>query len=633
MVLATVALALVVGAVFATLLITIEDARSAERGALHSQDVLLAANGLEQRVLDLETGQRGFILTRQTEFLVPWQQARAVLPQEERTLLELVAGDPTQAARARRIVAAARSYINDYSVPLVNAAGRNDPSARTIAATAEGDARINVIRADFAQLLQAERHTSAANARASTGAAHRAYAVAVVGVIASIALLALYAGYLTRAIVRPIRRAATLTGRVAGGDLAVRLPETGVGEIGAWQRAFNVMGASLESSRDELAALADEQAGLRRVATLVAQGASPDDVLAAVAREIGQLLPADYTLIGRYDVDETEITTVGSWNTDGGDSADFPPTTLGVGERTVSARVWQTRRPARTQPEETASVPVGPYSRALGIRSLVGVPISVEGHLWGIVIAACTREEPMADDTEARLGSFTELVSTAIANAEAQAALTASRARIVVTADETRRRFERDLHDGAQQRFVAVALRLRAAQATLPPDSPELVAELDQIVAELTHALDELRNFAQGIHPAILVEGGLRLALRKLVGNSTVPVDLDVQTNGRLPEPVEVAAYYVVSEALTNATKHGHASGVTVRIDAAGDLLRVDIRDDGVGGARFGRGSGLVGLRDRVEALGGTITLESEPAAGTSLSVELPVTEGAGALL
>ena len=439
MVIATVALALVIGAVFATLLLTIEDARSAERSARHAQDVLVAANGLELRVLDLETGQRGFILTRQEQFLVPWQQAVATVPQEGLALLKLVSNDPAQESRVREIVAAAHSYIDDYSVPLIKAAQRDDPSARTIAATAEGDARVNAIRSDFAQLLEAERRTSAATARESTDAAYRAYAGAVVGVGAIIALLALYAGYLMRAIVRPIRRAATLTGRLAGGDLAARLPETGVGEIGALERAFNVMGGSLERGRDELAALAEEQAGLRRVATLVARGASPDDVLAAVASEIGQLLPADYAMVGRYDADGTEFTTVGSWSRDG-DSAGLPAR-LSIGGRNVTALVWQTGRPARIDPDEIASGPVAPYHRALGVRSTVGVPIKVEGRLWGIVIAASSREEPMPDDTETRLGSFTELVSTAIANAEAHAALTASRARIVATADETETAF------------------------------------------------------------------------------------------------------------------------------------------------------------------------------------------------
>jgi signal transduction histidine kinase len=625
MILASVALALVVGAAFAILLFTIAEARNAENSARHSQDVLIAANGLEQRVLDLETGQRGFLLTRQMEFLLPWQQARAALPQEERALLRLVRGDPAQQARVREIIAAARSYVDDYSVPLINAAERGDPAAKTVPATAEGEARVNAMEDDFAQLLEAERRTSEATARAGTDAAHRAYASAVVGIGASIALVALYAGYLTRAIVRPIRRAATLTGRLAGGDLGARLPETGVGEIGALQQAFNAMGASLEQGRDELAALADEQAALRRVATLVAQGASPDDLFAAVASEIGQLLPAEYALVGRYDVNGTGVTTVGNWSRDG-DSSGLS-TTVPVGGRDVIALVRQTGCPARLDADDTASGSVAPYHHPLGIRSTVGVPINVQGRLWGLVVAASTRREPMPDDIETRLGRFTELVSTAIANAAVQAALTASRGRIIVTADETRRRFGRDLHDGAQQLFVAAALRLRLARAAVPPDLPELADELDEAAADLTGAIDELRDFAQGLHPAVLAAGGLRPALRKLARQSAVPVDLDVRTNRRMPERVEVAAYYVVSEALANAAKHGQASTVTVRVEAACDRLRVGIDDDGVGGAQFGRGSGLLGLKDRVEALGGRITLHSEPGVGTSLSVELPLTD------
>lgn len=629
MILASVALALVVGAAFATLLLTIVQARDAETSALHSQDVLIAANGLEQQVLNLETGQRGFLITRQMEFLLPWQQALAALPQQEQTLLRLVTGDPAQQARVHEIIAAARSYVDDYSVPLVNAAERGDPAAKTIPVTAEGEARVNLIEDDFAQLLQAERRTSEATARAGTDAAHRAYTSTAVGIGASIALVALYAGYLTRAIVRPIRRAAALTGRLAGGDLGARLPETGIGEIGALQRAFNAMGASLERGRDELAALADEQTALRRVATLVAQGASPDDLFAAVASQIGELLPADYALIGRYEVNGTEVTTVGTWSRDG-DSSGLPAT-VPLGGRNVSALVWQTGRPARLDPGDTASGSVAPYHQALGIRSAIGVPINVQGNLWGVVVAASTRPEPMPDDTEARLGRFTELVSTAIANAEAQAALTASRARIVVTADETRRRFGRDLHDGAQQLFVAAALRVRMARAAVPPDLPELADALDGAAADLTGAIDELRDFAQGLHPVILVASGLRPALRKLARQSAVPVELDVRTNGRMPERVEVAAYYVVSEALANAAKHGNASAVAVRVEAVCDRLRVGIDDDGVGGARFDRGSGLLGLKDRVEALGGRIALQSVPGAGTSLSVELPLTDDPGA--
>jgi signal transduction histidine kinase len=627
--LATLALATIIGVVFAVLLLTIRDARRAEQGVQHSQEVLLAANGLELRVLDLETGQRGFLLTRQAQFLQPWQTARAAIPRQEAALLQLVKDDPAQAARVRAIISATRSYVNNYSIPLITAAERGDPSAKTIAPTAEGNARMSIIRNEFTQLLSAEHRTSQATDHARATAARRAYLGALVGVGAAIALLVLYAGYLTRAIVDPIRRAAAVTGRIASGDLAARLPEDGMGEIGTLQQSFNMMAGSLERGRDELAALADEQAALRRVATLVAEGAPPDDVLAAVAAGIAEVFPADHAFIARYDVGGAEVTTVGTWSRDG-DSSPLP-VHAGLGGRNVSTLVRETGRPARLNPDEEPSGPLSRYQRALGIRSTVGVPINVGGRLWGVVVAASTSDESMPPDTEAKLESFTGLVSTAIANGESQAALTESRARIVVTADETRRRFERDLHDGAQQRFVTAALRVRQAQAAVPPELPELAAELDEAVEELTRAIDQLRDFAQGVHPTILVQGGLPPALRNLARHAAVPVQLELQTNGRLPEPVEVAAYYVVSEALTNATKHGHASNVTVEVEARPDALLLTVRDDGVGGASFGRGSGLVGLKDRVEALGGRIVVDSEPDAGTALTVELPLRASAGA--
>ncbi|HVN61342.1 MAG TPA: sensor histidine kinase, partial [Gaiellaceae bacterium] len=231
----------------------------------------------------------------------------------------------------------------------------------------------------------------------------------------------------------------------------------------------------------------------------------------------------------------------------------------------------------------------------------------------------------------ARLGRFTELLATAIANAEAQTKLAASRARIVASADETRRRFERDLHDGAQQRLVSLALRLRGAQAAVPPELDELAAELDDVVRGLNIALDELREFARGIHPAILAEGGLVPALKSLARRSALPVDLTIRVDERLSEPIEVAAYYVVSEALANAAKHAQASAVVVGVEVDDAVLRVSVRDDGVGGADFVPGSGLVGLRDRVEALGGRISLESPPGAGTSVEVELPPATDRGA--
>jgi signal transduction histidine kinase len=286
----------------------------------------------------------------------------------------------------------------------------------------------------------------------------------------------------------------------------------------------------------------------------------------------------------------------------------------------VSALVCETGRPARVD-RSADGVSAAPLE--LGIRSAVGAPITVEGRLWGLIAVASAGEEPPPPGTEERLADFTELVATAIANADAQAELTASRARIVASADETRRRIERDLHDGAQQRLISLVLQVRAAQEAVPPDLDALAATLGRIEAELDSALGELREFARGIHPAMLAKGGLGPALKMLARRSAVPVDLDVRTNGRLPEPVEVAAYYIVSEALTNAAKHAHASRVTVDVEAGDGVLGVRVRDDGVGGADFARGSGLVGLRDRVEALGGRIALQSKPGVCTSLSVEL----------
>jgi signal transduction histidine kinase len=214
-------------------------------------------------------------------------------------------------------------------------------------------------------------------------------------------------------------------------------------------------------------------------------------------------------------------------------------------------------------------------------------------------------------------------VATAIANAEAQTEVTASRARIVAAADQARRRIERDLHDGTQQRLVSLTLRLRAVQEAVPP---ELGGQLDEAIADATGALEELSEIARGIHPAILAERGLVAALKTLARRSPIPVDLQVRADERLPEPVEVSAYYVVAEALTNAAKHSRASAVEVEVEVAGEVLRVAVRDDGTGGAGLARGTGLVGLKDRVQALGGRIFLDSRSGAGTSLQAEFPLT-------
>jgi signal transduction histidine kinase len=381
-------------------------------------------------------------------------------------------------------------------------------------------------------------------------------------------------------------------------------------------------------ARVELRGFAEEQAALRRVATLVARAAPPGAVFAAVNAEVGRVLDVDFSVMGRYDQDGA-ATILGIW-TRTGVPVPVPVDRVELGGTNVTTRVFQTRRPARLDDYSGAFGAAADVGHGWGIRSMVGVPISVEARVWGFVIAASSHEEPLPAGTEARLAGFTELVATAIANAEAQAALTASRARIVATADATRRRIERDLHDGAQQHLVSLILRLRTARAAAPAGAGEMVRQLDGVAAGLTGVLDELREIARGIHPAILAEGGLHPALKVLGQRCAVPVRLDIQVAGRLPEQAEIAAYYVVAEALTNTAKHAHATSAEVEVAADGGVLRVHVRDDGRGGARIGHGSGLAGLQDRAEALGGRLSLQSPPGAGTILEVALPLDDPIG---
>jgi signal transduction histidine kinase len=376
-------------------------------------------------------------------------------------------------------------------------------------------------------------------------------------------------------------------------------------------------------SRAELAGLAEEQAALRRVATLVARGVPSQELFAAVTEEAGRLLSVELAALARYD-SGSAVTFVAAWSTaDGsfpGDGTKFP-----LDGEDVPALVSRTGRPVRIDRSADDLSPIRLARAESGLRSVVGTPIVVEGRLWGMIAAGSTAEEPLAPDTEARLAAFTDLLATAIANAESRAELAASRVRIVAAADETRRRIERDLHDGAQQRLVALGLELRAAQAAMPAGLDDLDGELDHVADGLARVQDLLREIARGIHPAILAHGGLGPVLKSLARQSSLPVELDVHGLVRLPERVEVAAYYVISEGLTNAAKHAHASVVHVEAEAVNGALRLGIRDDGAGGADPDRGSGLVGLKDRVETLGGTVTVESPLGAGTSLRVEIPL--------
>jgi signal transduction histidine kinase len=382
-------------------------------------------------------------------------------------------------------------------------------------------------------------------------------------------------------------------------------------------------------SRAELARLADEQAALRRVATLVARGVPPEELFAAVTEEAGRVLSVEYAALSRYEPDRG-VTVVAVWGRTG---HNVPVgNRLIVGGNNVGTLVFETGRPARIDNYADAFGPLGDLARGEGVGAAVGTPIIVEGRLWGVMATYSAPGQPLPADTEARLANFTELLATAIANAESRAALAASRARIVAAADEARRRIERDLHDGIQQRLVSLGLELRAAQVTVPPELGELDGVLARVGDGLAHVFDELREISRGIHPAILSEGGLNPALNTLCRRSAVPAELTLRIERWLPEPVEVAAYYVVSEALTNAAKHARASVVNVELDTDDAILRLTIRDDGVGGADTGQGSGLVGLRDRIEALGGTLEVTSPVGHGTTLLIKVPLEDQSSAV-
>ena len=389
--------------------------------------------------------------------------------------------------------------------------------------------------------------------------------------------------------------------------------------------------ASAEA-REALRRVADEQAALRRVATQVAAAAPPNAVFAGVAEEVGRLLSVDRAYVARYDADDA-VTLVAAWSATGEALPLGTTTQIGgsMSAGTVSARVRETGRPARVDRYEGGA---GSAAFQLGVRTAVGAPITVKSRPWGLIVVASTTDEPPPPETEARLGDFTELVAIAIANADAQAELTASRARIVAAGDQARQRFQRDLHDGAQQQLVSLVLELRMAQAVVPAELNELSAELHHAVTAATDLLDELREIARGIHPAILTEGGLAAALRALARRCPIPVHLDMRVSRPLPEHVEASAYYIVAETLTNVAKHSRASTVSVAAitDTAGGVLHIAVSDDGIGGAHFAAGTGLVGVKDRVEAIGGRIFFDSPLGAGTSLRIDLPLAAPPSAL-
>jgi signal transduction histidine kinase len=375
----------------------------------------------------------------------------------------------------------------------------------------------------------------------------------------------------------------------------------------------------------ELAALAEQQTALRRVATLVAREVSATEVFAAVADEMASCLHLGNATITRFD-DDGALTIVALGRLEPG-LTNIPS----IGQRlslegdNLAVRVLRTGGAARMDSHEDAPGPVSAAIRAMGLRGTVGAPIVVNGQVWGMAALGSSGSEPLPPGTEERIGDFADLLATAIAAATARADLIASRARIVAAADDARRRLERDLHDGAQQRLVSLGLMLRNAENSLPPELHDQKRQLSDICSALSGVSEDLQEISRGIHPAILSKGGLGPALKTLARRSPVHVDLDLTIDRRFAESVEVAAHYVVAEALTNAAKHAQASEVTLSARADDHNLDLSIRDNGVGGADAHNGSGLIGLKDRVEALGGHIEVVSPPGTGTSLHATFPI--------
>jgi signal transduction histidine kinase len=372
-------------------------------------------------------------------------------------------------------------------------------------------------------------------------------------------------------------------------------------------------------ARSEVHRLADQQAALRRVATLVAREPSPEQVFAAVAEELKRLFDARATAVGRLEPDGTMTIAAASGTA---------PDELSVGSRfnpdssLALAEVMRTGRSARVDGYNHAPERIGQLAQRLGIRCSVAVPIIVDGSPWGALGAATEREQFPAD-AEQRMAAFTELAATAISNIQTRSDLAASRARLVAATDDERRRVVRDLHDGAQQRLVHTIITLKLAQQAMENQEDYLSELVSEALEHAEQATGELRDLAHGILPAALTRDGLSAGVAALASRTPVPVEIDVSV-GRLPTPVEATAYFVVAEALTNVAKYARARHATVTARIADGTLVLEVRDDGIGGARAD-GSGLVGLADRLAALDGRLRIESPAGGGTLLAAAIPL--------
>jgi signal transduction histidine kinase len=378
------------------------------------------------------------------------------------------------------------------------------------------------------------------------------------------------------------------------------------------------------ASEEAQRGLATEQAALRRIATLVAGDAKPDRVFEEVTAEAAQTLRASAASLARFDPADT-VMFIGAWSRTG--SLAFPVgSSMTLDGAGVLAAVRETGEPHRIERYDQLAGPMVERVADFGYASAAAAPIKVAGSVWGALVAVDRKDAQFTIGAERRLADFADLVAQSLANADAYRKLAESRARIVEVADDERRRLERNLHDGAQQRLVSLALQLRLIRNTLGRDPEAVESLLTQADDELGQALEELRELARGIHPAMLTAHGLHMALTGLTERAPIPVELTRTPEERLPEAVEVAVYYLVAEAITNVAKYANATRATVVVERAksNEHVTVVVEDDGIGGADPDKGTGLVGLTDRIEALGGRLDIDSPEGRGTRLTAQIP---------
>ncbi|GGM15248.1 CHASE3 domain-containing protein [Dactylosporangium sucinum] len=609
---------LLISTAFATILLSVYELRDSVLVVTRAERAVSAANTLERLVLDVEAGRRGYALTHDRALLTPWIHAQQQIPLRQQELASAVSGDSAQAARVATLNSDVSAYLDTYADPVITDDGANPASIDPQSIT-NGQRSVAALRQEFEQFTVTQRAIVDGMHADANRAGQRAVIAGIAGLATSLLAVAILTRSLAVMVVRPLHRLVTAADKVAGGDMTVRVDTDAPVEVGKMQRTFNSMVSALERSRETLGTVAAEQAALRRVATVAARGRPAEDLFATVTEEAGKLFEADAAVLVRFEAEENVGTVVASWSYDPVHRIPLGRVTLqGHG---IAGRVLRSGRPVRLEGDESADF----LAREFGdsrIRSAIGAPIIVADRCWGALKALSTSDRALEQQDAMRAAEFTDLVASAIANSQARADLTASRARLVAATDESRRRIERDLHDGTQQRLIALLLALRATETQV---SDALQDRVHSIGDDLSEAIDELRELARGIHPSILSEGGLVPAIKSLGRRSPIPVEVQLALPDRLDTKIEVGVYYVVAEALTNAIRHARASLIFVRAAIVRNRLELSIEDDGVGGADPDTGTGLVGLADRVAAIGGSLNIASRPGRGTTLSITVPL--------